>query len=95
MKRHERSSKGTYYLKVDKRTEMLVLALFPLPTTPTFLKLSGQQVTAPPGTQCTCLGQDHQELVCQETQPSTVFPDQLWGTWKVGFTEVFFNILYK
>lgn len=61
LERHERSSKGTYYLRVDKRTEMVVLAPFPLPTAPTFLKLVGQQVTAPPGTQCKSLDQDHLE----------------------------------
>lgn len=61
---------------------------------PTFLKLV-EQVPAPPGTQGMSLSQDHQELVCQETRPSTVFADQLWETWKVGFTEAFFNILYK
>lgn len=66
MKRHEGDSKGTSYLKIDKRTEMLDLALFPLPTTSTFLKLIGQ-VTPPPGTQCTCVSHDDQELVCQET----------------------------
>lgn len=40
---------------------MLVLAVFPLPTAPTFLKLVRQQVTALPRAQCGCLGKDHQE----------------------------------
>lgn len=34
LERHEKSSKGTYYLRAEKITEMLILAPFPLPTTP-------------------------------------------------------------
>lgn len=34
LERHERSSKGTYYLRAETITEMLILAPFPLPTTP-------------------------------------------------------------
>ena len=42
LERHGNNSKGRYYLRAEKITEMLVLALFALPITFAFLKLVGQ-----------------------------------------------------
>lgn len=72
LERHEKNSKGRYYLRAEKITEMLVLAPFSLPITFAFLKLVGQVTDCLEHNAVAWLGNDHQEPLIGLLGNSTV-----------------------
>lgn len=72
LERHGNNSKGRYYLRAEKITEMLVLALFALPITFAFLKLVGQVTDCLEHKAVAWLGKYHQEPLIGLLGNSTV-----------------------
>lgn len=72
LERHGKNSKGRYYLRAEKITEMLVLAPVALPITFAFLKLVGQVTDCLEHKAVAWLGKDHQEPLIGLLGNSTV-----------------------